>query len=196
MPVTGDVALAEAQARRRETAASVFRRDAGPFLSGDARLDGEGDPGNERTLVPHLQAVRVHSGAVHLAPEGMAGIDERQAEDLSQLHGDITRIRIMAMDDVGNGIPTLDISNDSIHVLIKMRPETLFAHVFFAAALHADNAEFVIDALDGPGVVFGYSLIVDQACKELHPLYMFRLTERPAQFDSILDLTACVGIMP
>ena len=126
----------------------------------------------------------------------MTGIYEREAEDLSQLHGNITRIRIMAMDDVGNRILTLDILNDSIHILIKMWPEALFAHVFFPAALHANNAEFVIDVLDWPGVVFGHGLIVDKARKKLHPLDILRLTEGLAQLDDIFDLPAGIGIMP
>ena len=85
----------------------------------------------------------------------MTGIDKRYTEDFRQLHRDITPIGIMAVDDVGNGILTLDVFNGFIHIFIKMRPKQLFADVFFSAALNTHNAEFSVDLLDGLGVVFG-----------------------------------------
>ena len=38
---------------------------------------------------------------------------------------------------------------------------TLFAGVFFPAALNTHNAEFIVDLLDGPGVVFGQGFVAN-----------------------------------
>jgi hypothetical protein len=86
-------------------------------------------------------------------PEGVAGIDERQSENLSQLHGHIAGIGIMPVNDVRHGMVALDKLDRLVHVLFEMRPEQFFAHVFAPPALNADDAKLVIDDLDGLAVV-------------------------------------------
>ena len=124
-------------------------------------------------------AVKNRHQPVVSGAEEMVGAVGEALEDFDEGHGRIRvhsesweaqsdrpvragqRVRVVAMDNVGNGILTLDVFNGFIHIFIEMRPKQLLAHVFFPAALYANYAEFVVDLLDGLSVVFGYGFVAN-----------------------------------
>ena len=124
----------------------------------------------------------------------MTGEDERDTESARELHGHITAVSVVTVDDIPNGVFTLYELDGLVNIFIQMKPQQFLPHIFPAAALDAHNAKTVFYLFNGMRVILGNGLVVDKPGKQVHLPDGCVFREMPAKFQDILDLASRVGI--
>ncbi len=126
----------------------------------------------------------------------MSGVHERQSENRRQLHGHVTGVGVVPVDNVGDLPAAADETDGFVDVFVQMGPERLLAHVAFPPALNANDTAFVGQGFDRHAVVRGDAFIGHQPREQVHPPDLRQGAQMAGQFHHIGDLAAGVGVAP
>ncbi len=111
------------------SSSSCVRHDDEGRLLERVLLGGDAPPEVELPLDRLLPAARLEEPALLDAPERVARVHERNSEDARELRADVSGVRVMAVQDVGEADGLSEERQAAVDEVVEVPPEVLLADV-------------------------------------------------------------------